>query len=193
MHLAHLLRSLFQDKLWRGQANNGRVHDSSILKTTVGYRFHEGSTWTRVSYAHTELTNTSCLHSTQRGHIAFGTLPQLLQDHVTRAAIAWQRDLRTPHKNVTPTFYKNIAVYEGLVINSQWTWPQAGRHMQQTAWSPVWPAWMQHGWEQRADERSHPLWVWLTALGYVSFAHLGRMSFAAAGLRFTETDKRDNR
>lgn len=113
MHLAHLLCSLFQNKLWRGQANNGRVHDSSILKTTVGYRFHKGSTWTRVSYAHTELTNTSCLHSTQRGHIAFRTLPQLLQDHVTRAAIAWQRYLRTPRKNVTPTFYNNITVYEG--------------------------------------------------------------------------------
>lgn len=96
MLLAHLLCSLFQYKLWRGQANNGRVHDSSILKIAVGYCFYEGGTWACVPHTHAEFTDTAGLNSTQRGHIAFWTFPQLLQDHVTCAAISRQRDLKTP-------------------------------------------------------------------------------------------------
>lgn len=83
----------FQDKLRRGEANDGWLHDRPTLQIGEGHCFDERRSGARVPHTETHFADTANGDVGHCCHIAVRLFPLVLQDYVAGTTIARQRNL----------------------------------------------------------------------------------------------------
>lgn len=90
---SYLLCSFLQDKLRRGQAQDGGIQNRSGWQVRESHSFDEGCSGAGVSHTQTHFADTIDSDVCQRRNVAVALLPLVLQDDVARSAVARQRNL----------------------------------------------------------------------------------------------------